>query len=47
LEFEPLADGTRFTHAEHGVFFDRFLADGPGREEGTRGQLAALGKYLA
>ena len=25
-------DGTRFTHVEHGVFFDRFWADGPNRE---------------
>ncbi|WP_305785321.1 SRPBCC domain-containing protein [Symbioplanes lichenis] len=47
LEFEPLAEGTRFTHAEYGVFYDRFAADGPGREKGTRGLLDALGTYLA
>jgi uncharacterized protein YndB with AHSA1/START domain len=46
LEFEPVDAGTRFTHVEHGVFFDRFSADGPGREQGTRGLLDALGTYL-
>jgi uncharacterized protein YndB with AHSA1/START domain len=46
LEFEPVDEGTRFTHVEHGVFFDRFWADGPGREHGTRGLLDALGRYL-
>ena len=46
LEFEPIAEGTRFTHAEHGVFFDRFWDDGPSREAGTRGLLEALGAYL-
>jgi len=46
LEFEPLDDGTRYTHAEYGVFFDRFWADGAGRESGTRGLVEALGKYL-
>jgi len=39
LEFEPINEGTRFTHVEHGVFFDQCSADGPGREEGTRGLL--------
>ncbi|PTR32245.1 uncharacterized protein YndB with AHSA1/START domain [Rhodococcus sp. OK519] len=47
LEFEPTDAGTRFTHVEHGVFFDQFWADGQGREEGTRGLLDALGTYLA
>ena len=51
LEFEPVVlaeqGGTRFTHVEHGVFFDQFWADGPGREGGTRGLLDALGRYLA
>lgn len=51
LEFEPLRDGaseegTRFTHVEHGVFFDQFWADGPNREEGSRGLLDILGSYL-
>ncbi len=46
-EFEPVADGTRFTHVEQGVFFDQFWADGVGREKGTRGLLQALGDYLA
>jgi len=46
LEFEPIDEGTRFTHVEHGVFFDQFWADGPGRETGTRGLLDALGRYL-
>ncbi|MGA5300794.1 SRPBCC domain-containing protein [Nucisporomicrobium flavum] len=46
LEFEPIGDGTRFTHVEHGVFFDRFWDGGTGREEGTRGLLDALGTYL-
>jgi uncharacterized protein YndB with AHSA1/START domain len=47
LEFERIAGSTRFTHAEHGVFFDQFWAGGPERENGTRGLLDALGKYLA
>lgn len=47
LEFEPIDGGTRFTHVEHGIFFDQFRADGPGREKGTRGLLEALGNYLA
>jgi uncharacterized protein YndB with AHSA1/START domain len=51
LEFERIgldqSDGTRFTHVEHGVFFDQFWADGPNREAGTRGLLNALGDYLA
>lgn len=46
LELEPVSGGTRFTHTEHGVFFDRFWADGPERERGTRGLLEALGTYL-
>jgi uncharacterized protein YndB with AHSA1/START domain len=46
LEFEPIATGTRFTHIEHGIFFDRFHADGPNREKGTRGLLEALGVHL-
>ena len=46
LEFEKIRDGTRFTHVEHGVFFDQFWADGPGREKGTRGLLDALGTFL-
>jgi hypothetical protein len=44
--FEPIPGGTRFTHTEHGVFFDQFWADGPNREGGTRGLLDALGRYL-
>ena len=51
LEFEPTAldqhSGTRFTHVEHGVFFDQFWADGPNREAGSRGLLETLGNYLA
>lgn len=47
FEFEPVDGGTRFTHAEHGVFFDRFHADGPNREAGTRGLLDNLSQYLA
>ena len=46
-EFEPIDEGTRFTHVEHGVFFDQFWADGPNRELGSRGLLDALGRYLA
>jgi uncharacterized protein YndB with AHSA1/START domain len=46
LEFEPVTAGTRFTHAEFGLFFDQFEADGPQREAGTRGLLENLGKYL-
>jgi uncharacterized protein YndB with AHSA1/START domain len=47
FEFEPIEAGTRFTHVEHGVFFDQFWADGPNREEGSRGLLETLGSYLA
>ncbi len=47
FEFEPIADGTRFTHTEHGVFFDQFWADGPNREQGSRGLLDSLGAHLA
>src|SRR5829696_2568213 len=46
LEFEPIDEGTRFAHVEHGVFFDQFWADGPNREKGSRGLLKALGNYL-
>ena len=46
LELEPVAGGTRFTHTEHGLFYDRFAADGPQREAGTRGLLDALGRHL-
>ncbi|MFD6358053.1 SRPBCC domain-containing protein [Nocardia tengchongensis] len=46
LEFEPSTEGTQFTHTEHGVFFDQFWADGPNREQGSRGLLDALGNYL-
>lgn len=47
LEFAPIEGGTRYTHVEHGIFFDRFWADGPQRERGTRGLVDALGRYLA
>jgi uncharacterized protein YndB with AHSA1/START domain len=47
FEFEPIDNGTRFTHVEHGVFFDQFWADGPNREAGSRGLLDVLGEYLA
>ena len=46
FEFEPIDEGTRFTHVEHGVFFDQFWAEGPNREQGSRGLLDALGNYL-
>ncbi|MFB7883690.1 SRPBCC domain-containing protein [Microbacterium sp. NPDC056057] len=46
FEFEQVAGGTRLTHVEHGIFFDRFWADGPNREEGTRGLLEALARHL-
>lgn len=47
FEFEPTTDGTRLTHVEHGVFFDRFWADGPNREAGSRGILETLAAYLS
>lgn len=47
FEFEPTDEGTRFTHVEHGVFFDQFESDAPNREEGSRGLLEALADYLA
>jgi uncharacterized protein YndB with AHSA1/START domain len=51
FEFDPIDGGstdggTRFTHIEHGVFFDQFWADGPNREAGSRGILENLGRYL-
>ena len=46
FEFEPLADGTRFTQVEHGVFFDKFWDGGADRERGTRGLMEQLGRYL-
>lgn len=47
FEFEPINQGTRMSHVEHGVFFDQFWADGPNREEGSRAILDTLGSYLA
>jgi uncharacterized protein YndB with AHSA1/START domain len=47
FEFEPIDEGTRLTHVEHGVFFDQFWADGPNREAGSRGIMETLGNYLA
>lgn len=47
FEFEPIDEGTRLTHIEHGIFFDQFWADGPNREAGSRGILETLGNYLA
>ena len=46
FEFDPIDEGTRFTHVEHGVFFDQFWTDAPNREAGSRGLLDALGTYL-
>ena len=46
LEFEPIPTGTRYTHTEHGVFFDQFWADGRGRESGTRGLIEQLARHL-
>ncbi|MCR2762541.1 SRPBCC domain-containing protein [Microbacterium sp. zg.B48] len=46
FEFEPIPQGTRLTHVEHGVFFDQFWADGPQREAGMRGILSALAHHL-
>lgn len=46
FEFEPIGGGTRFTHVEHGVFFDQFWADAPRREEGSRGLLDSLAAHL-
>jgi uncharacterized protein YndB with AHSA1/START domain len=46
LEFETIPSGTRYTHAEHGVFFDQFWADGPNRESGTHGLIEQLARYL-
>lgn len=46
LEFEPINEGTRFTHTEHGVYFDQFWTDGSDREKGFQGLLEALDNYL-
>jgi uncharacterized protein YndB with AHSA1/START domain len=45
-EFVPTDNGTRLTHTEHGVFLDRFWADGPNRESGSQGNLDLLGTHL-
>lgn len=47
FEFQPIDEGTRLIHVEHGVFFDKFWADGPNREKGSRGLLESLGNHLA
>lgn len=47
FELEPIDQGTRLVHVEHGVFFDDFADGGPGREVGSRGLLDALGHHLA
>jgi len=47
FEFEPIDEGTRFTHVEHGVFFDQFWSDAPNREAGSRGLLDILGAHFA
>lgn len=47
FEFDEVDGGTRFTHVEHGVFFDRFHADGTGHEQGSRGLLDDLAAHLA
>lgn len=46
LEFEQIDGGTRFTHVEHGVFFDQFWDDWRDREQGSRALLEALDHYL-
>lgn len=46
LEFEAIDEGTRFTHTEHGIFFDEFWVDAPRREDGSRGLLDILGNHL-
>src|SRR3954470_9764618 len=46
FELEAIDEGTRLTHAEHGVFFDQFWADGPNREQGSRGILETLASHL-
>ena len=51
FEFEPApadgAEGTRFTHVEHGVFYDEFEADAPMREQGSRGLHDKLGTFVS
>lgn len=46
LEFETVADGTRLTHAEHGIHLDGFDT-GAQREAGTVGLLDRLGLHFA
>jgi hypothetical protein len=46
FEFAATPEGTRLTQVEQGVFFDRFWADAPQREEGMRGLLDELGRHL-
>ena len=45
FEFEAIASGTRFTHAEHGVHLDGF-DDGSQREQGTSDIHDALASFL-
>jgi uncharacterized protein YndB with AHSA1/START domain len=47
FEFEPIENGTRFTHGEHGIHLDGFDLDGSDRERGTAGILITLGRHLA
>jgi uncharacterized protein YndB with AHSA1/START domain len=47
FEFETVNHATRFTHVEHGVFFDEFTADAPRREEGSTGLLDKIGAHLS
>lgn len=45
-EFERITDGTRLTHAEHGIHLDGF-DDGAAREAGTHGLHDRLGAFLS
>lgn len=46
FEFEPIAEGTRLTQVEHGIFFDAFHADAAQREAGMRGLLETLASHV-
>ncbi|MEO8827571.1 hypothetical protein [Lapillicoccus sp.] len=35
LELEPIEQGSRFTHVEHGVFFDQLWAEPRDRQPGA------------
>jgi uncharacterized protein YndB with AHSA1/START domain len=46
IEFEPSGKGTKLILTEQGAYFDGNQDGGPSREQGTRGLVEMLAKYL-